>query len=97
FVALKGLAHPGSARTPACSLETSLEAARVQYDVDLYLPRTTVAEGQRLLIADGWAPAKAMESFPTDHLPVLLRENPGWEWGGDYFDPGLPVAIELHF
>ncbi len=31
-----------------------------------------------------------------DHLPTLIRKT-GWEWRDDYFDPDLPLALELHF
>ena len=37
-----------------------------------------------------------MERFPTDHLPALIRKT-GWEWRGDFFDPEIPLAVELHF
>ena len=37
-----------------------------------------------------------MEDFPTDHLPVLIRRT-GWEWRGDFFDPDIPMGVELHF
>ncbi len=37
-----------------------------------------------------------MEKFPTDHLPGLFPRT-AWRWRGDYFDPEMPLAIELHF
>lgn len=83
FVALKGLAHD---TTPG----------RVQYDIDLYLPPETVVRGQEALTQAGWIPLPDMESFATDHLPALLRRT-DWKWRGDYFDPELPIAVELHF
>ena len=87
FIALKGLTHAALFPDPP---------PRVQYDIDLFIPRTDVLGAQDLLIERGWKPIQGMESFPTDHLPALLREN-GWKWRGDYFDPQLPVAVELHF
>lgn len=83
FVALKGLTQEAV-------------SGRVQYDVDLYLPPETVHAGQNALMAAGFAPIPSMESFPTDHLPALLRRT-DWKWRGDYFDPELPIAVELHF
>jgi predicted MFS family arabinose efflux permease len=83
FVALKGVTH-------------TEVAGRVQYDVDLYLPRETVTKAQEALVAAGWVSAKGMEGFPTDHLPALIRPI-DWQWRGDFFDPDLPIAIELHF
>ncbi len=35
-------------------------------------------------------------AHPVDHLPTLIRKT-GWEWRGNYFDPELPPALELHF
>jgi predicted MFS family arabinose efflux permease len=84
FIALKGLAHAG---TPG----------RVQYDIDLYLPPETVHRAQEILIAAGRSPLAGMDSFPTDHLPALLPPRADWKWVGDYFDPGLPIGVELHF
>jgi MFS family permease len=83
FVALKGLTH------------TEVKS-RVQYDIDLYLPREAARRAQETFIAAGWNPAKGMEAFPTDHLPALVRQY-DWEWRGDFFDPGMPIALELHF
>jgi predicted MFS family arabinose efflux permease len=83
FVALKGLTHDGV-------------PGRVQYDIDLYLPEAIVTAAQQALLTAGWTPLPGMESFPTDHLPAMLRRT-DWKWRGDYFDPELPIAVELHF
>lgn len=82
FVALKGLAHDGI-------------PGRVQYDIDLFLPCRMAHAAQEELVRAGWMPLSSMESFPTDHLPALLRRT-DWKWRGDYFDPDLPIAVELH-
>ena len=37
-----------------------------------------------------------MEAFPTDHLPALIRKT-GWQFRGDFFDPEIPLPVELHF
>jgi hypothetical protein len=37
-----------------------------------------------------------MDRVPTDHLPPFIRKT-GWEWRGDYYDPEMPLAVELHF
>lgn len=83
FVALKGRTH---AALPG----------RVQYDVDLYLPGDTVHTAQTALIDAGWNSVDEMESFSTDHLPVLMPKN-DWKWTGDFFDPDMPIPVELHF
>jgi predicted MFS family arabinose efflux permease len=87
FVLLKGLTHAALVPDPP---------PRVQYDVDLYIPRPEAFRARDVLVAAGWRPIEGMESFPTDHLPALV---PGAEpkWRGDYFDIELPLAVELHF
>ena len=88
FVALKGLAH--------CPEFGSRPEERTQCDVDLYIPGENVY-GRRTrywrLATNRWT---GLEPFPTDHLPTLIRKT-GWQWRGDYFDPEIPVGIELHF
>ncbi len=88
FVGLKGLTH--------CALFGLPAENRVQYDVDLFCPRETVHRANAALVSEGYAPAEGMEKFPTDHLPVLVLAKK-FEWHGDYFDPELPTAVELHF
>jgi hypothetical protein len=89
FVALKGMTH-------AALFRIGLEQGRVQYDIDLYLPVLHAQRAQQVLISDGWVALEGMETFPTDHLPALIRRT-GWEWRGDFFDPEIPLAVELHF
>jgi hypothetical protein len=88
FLALKGLTH--------CALFGSAPESRVQYDVDLWLPRETVDAAQRVLMSRGYESMPGMENAITDHLPALIRKT-GWEWRGDFFDAEIPLAIELHF
>ncbi len=87
FAALKGITHTTLIAQPP---------PRVQYDIDIYVPRPAALRAQGALIEHGWKPAKGMESYPTDHLPVLVPET-NWRWRGDYFDPELPIPIEIHF
>src|SRR5262249_52500075 len=68
--------------------------ARVQYDLDLYSPEAPDA-ARDALIALGYR-GEDRSSETTDHLPPFRRES-GWRWRGDFFDPDMPVAIELHF
>ena len=53
--------------------------SRVQYDIDLWLPRDHAVRAQRLLIARGYEPMPGTEELPTDHLPALVRKT-GWQW-----------------
>ena len=73
-----------------------LPESRVQYDIDLYCPPNSVERARDALLAQGYESLPGMEEFPTDHLPALIKKT-GWQWRGDYFDPEIPVPIELHF
>lgn len=88
FVLLKGPAQT--------ALSGESPASRVQYDIDLYLPRENVTTARDRLFSLGYESFAALKDFPTDHLPPLIRKT-GWEWRGDYFDPEIPSAVELHF
>ena len=90
YLALKGLAH--------CPDFGTEPATRVQYDIDLFVPcaQAQSARSTSALAPLGYEPIEAMERFPTDHLPTLIRKT-GWEWRGDFFDPEIPIAIEIHF
>jgi MFS family permease len=88
YLALKGLAH--------CPEFGASASDRMQYDIDLYTPRERVYAARDAVIALGFVPLESMESSPTDHLPALIRKT-GWEWRGDFFDPEIPIAVELHF
>jgi len=68
---------------------------RVQYDLDLLLPPDQVSRARDALVELGYE-ALGREDDPTDHLPAMARKT-GWQWRGDYFDPEIPVSIELHF
>jgi hypothetical protein len=88
FIALKGIAH--------CELFGIRPEDRAQYDIDLYFPRHTVEAAREALLAQNYESIAGMEKFPTDHLPGLFPRT-DWRWRGDYFDPEMPLAIELHF
>jgi putative nucleotidyltransferase-like protein len=88
FVALKGITQ--------CELFGIRPEDRAQADIDVYCPRETVERARDALIAAGYLPIAGLEAFPTDHLPALMRPTK-WKWRGDFFDPEMPLAIELHF
>jgi hypothetical protein len=88
FVALKGITQ--------CDLFGIRAADRAQSDIDLYCPRETVETARDALLAAGYLPIAGLEAFPTDHLPALMRPS-AWQWRGEFFDPEMPLAIELHF
>ena len=87
FVVLKGFANwERFSRDPP---------SRLQYDLDLYCPETA-AEARGALASLGYESTWGGEEFPTDHLPALARKT-GWQWRGDFFDPEIPISVELHF
>ena len=69
---------------------------RVQYDLDLYVPPAQKEKARDALIFLGYEPIGGMEDLAMDHLPTMIRKT-GWQWRGDYFDPDLPPAVEVHF
>jgi hypothetical protein len=88
FLALKGIAQ--------CALFGIRPEDRAQSDIDLFCPPETVESARHALIMAGYRPIEGLEAFPTDHLPAMLRPT-AWQWRGDFFDPEMPLAIELHF
>jgi MFS family permease len=88
FVALKGITQ--------CPLFGCRAEHRPQSDIDLFCTRESVTAARDALLACGYESIQGMEDFPTDHLPVLIRRT-GWEWRGDFFDPEMPMGVELHF
>ena len=88
FVTLKGFTHsPGFVADPR---------HRAQCDLDLLFPRDQVRAALDVALALGYEPLDGKDTHPVDHLPTLIRKT-GWEWRGDYFDPEMPLALELHF
>jgi MFS family permease len=88
FVTLKGFTH-----VPAFVADPRL---RAQYDLDLLFPRDQVHRAFDVALGLGYEPLDGGDRYPVDHLHTLIRKT-GWEWRGDYFDPELPLALELHF
>lgn len=88
FLALKGITQ--------CALFGGRPELRPQYDIDLFAPQEHIYGARDALHDCGYEPIKAMEAFPTDHLPVMVRRT-GWEWRNDYFDIEIPLSIDLHF
>jgi hypothetical protein len=87
FLALKGFANWGQFTTDPPS--------RIQYDLDLYCP-DTAAEVYAALLGLDYVSIPGGEKFPTDHLPAMVRKT-GWQWRGDFFDPEIPISVDLHF
>lgn len=88
FVVLKGFSH--------CPDFVADPRHRAQYDLDLLLSKDQIREACEIALRLDYQPIATMKRLPVDHLPTLIRKT-GWEWRGDYFDPHLPLALELHF
>jgi MFS family permease len=88
YAVLKGFTH--------CPDFISDVNSRVQYDLDIYCPGGTHVDAFDTLRELGYTPIHGMDDFPIDHLPTLIRKT-GWEWRNDYFDPELPLSVEIHF
>ncbi len=69
---------------------------RMQSDIDLYCPPESVSRARDALLALGYKPLEGVDSFPTDHLPSMIRKA-GRKWRGDFFDPEMPHSVDLHF
>ncbi|HWE00752.1 MAG TPA: nucleotidyltransferase family protein, partial [Bryobacteraceae bacterium] len=88
FVVLKGLTH-----FPFFCDDLRF---RQQYDIDLYCPAASIEAARVTLGELGYEPVPRGGEPRTDHLPTLVRKT-GWRWRGDYYDPAMPLNVELHF
>ena len=88
FVTLKGFTHaPHFVAYPH---------HRAQYDLDLLFSHGQIFAARDVARGLGYESLDGRNRHPVDHLATLIRKT-GWEWRGDYFDPELPLALELHF
>jgi Uncharacterised nucleotidyltransferase len=69
---------------------------RLQGDLDLFCPPESIVPARDVLSKLGYEPIHGLEHQPTDHLPAMMRKTP-WEWRGNYFDPEIPIGVDLHF
>jgi hypothetical protein len=84
FAVLKGFTHE-----TGFGLEPG---TRVQYDLDLLSPRPETAH--RVLLDLGYRP-HGVASLSAEHDRPWVRPS-AWAWRGDYFDPEMPIAVEVH-
>jgi hypothetical protein len=88
FAVLKGLTH-----WPFYSDDL---AHRPQYDFDIYCPDESILKARDAIAALGYEALHPAGGPATDHLPAMIRKT-GYMWTGDYFDPALPLSVELHY
>jgi hypothetical protein len=86
FVMLKGFTHE-----VGFGIDGS---ARVQYDLDLLTLPCDVARARTVFERLGYAPHGA-RSLSEEHSRPLVRPS-YWSWRGDYYDPEMPIPVELH-
>lgn len=88
FVTLKGFSHAPAFVASPC--------LRRQGDMDLLFRREQVLAALDIAHQLGYQAVPDGDRHPVDHLPTMIRKT-GWEWRGDFFDPEMPPALELHF
>jgi hypothetical protein len=69
---------------------------RPQYDLDLYCAPAVLESAFQSLLELGYEPFGDKGRTAVDHLPPMIRKT-GWRARGDYYDPDMPLTIELHF
>ena len=82
---LKGFTHAEYGLTPE---------SRVQYDLDLLTEPSDAEAAVRALQRLGYEQHSTL-SLSDQHLPPMLRQS-GWTWKGDYYDPEIPLSIDIH-
>jgi predicted MFS family arabinose efflux permease len=88
FVALKGISQ--------CPFYADEPFHRPQYDIDVFCRQEDLVPARDAALALGYEPLAGFEGFPIDHLPNMIRRN-GWRWRGDYYDPEMPLSLDIHF
>jgi len=88
FVFLKGLTHfPRFAERAE---------QRQQYDIDVYGGAENAGAIREAAAELGYEAIDRGRPSRTDHLPIMIRRT-GWRWRGDYYDPEMPLHLEIHF
>lgn len=82
---LKGVTH-----APAFTPDPLL---RSQGDIDLWCPAPQILDAKFALIELGYRTANKSRGR---HLDPLVRQV-AWNWKGNYYDPDLPIPVDLHY
>jgi hypothetical protein len=88
FIVLKGMTH-----FPSFCDDL---AHRPQFDIDLYCPPESIRIAAEAISALGYEPVGSGHTATADHLPAMIRKT-GFRWRGDYYDPEMPLVVELHY
>lgn len=70
-------------------------ACRVQYDLDLLCRPDQIAAARNVLVRDLRYDRHGGADLSELHERPLVKPN-SWRWRGDYFDPEMPIPVELH-
>jgi hypothetical protein len=69
---------------------------RMQGDLDLFCPPESIWIARDALVKLRYEVMQGLVHQATDHLPAMMRKTV-WQWRGDWFDPELPIGVDLHF
>jgi hypothetical protein len=69
---------------------------RFQSDIDLYCPPESIKSAADALRTLGYHPDSGVNCKLADHVPTMIRRT-DWQWRENFYDPDMPVSIELHF
>jgi hypothetical protein len=69
---------------------------RPQYDIDIFVPRESMSGAAKAIHTLGYGFVNGILDPGADHLPVMIRRT-GWTWRDDYYDPEMPISLELHY
>ncbi|HYK37876.1 nucleotidyltransferase family protein [Alloacidobacterium sp.] len=69
---------------------------RMQSDLDLYCRKEMIVRARDALMNIGYQSEQTIDYSRSDHLPTMIRKG-DWQWGGNAFDPEMPLSVELHF
>ena len=91
--AIEHLVFKGFAQYPGYVDDPRL---RMQSDVDLFCPQESIFKARDILLGLGYEPDYGLAHLPSDHIAPMARKS-DWLWKGNFFDPAMPVGVELHF
>jgi hypothetical protein len=66
----------------------------VQYDLDFLCQPSQSGAAVEVLRRIGYR-AHSEGSLSDQHLPPMVKPEE-WKWNGDYFDPDIPISVDLH-
>jgi hypothetical protein len=86
FVVLKGFTHESGFGVAAEN--------RLQYDLDFLCREEDRARACMALAKAGYLPHQGKSLSPEHSRPFVRPRE--WKWRGDYYDPEIPIPVELH-